>query len=111
MMLPECLVSVRLSNLARLRRSSRFVADSLLEERGFEPSVPPQGGRRAAAEGRWIPIITKSVRGELSLQRRPPVAPRRRLVVGVCEAQHRRVAEALADDLERQRQAAVGITA
>src|SRR6266446_3381647 len=49
--------------------------------------------------------------GGLSLERRPPVAPRRRLLVGVRDAQHRRVIEALAYNLERQRQAAVGITA
>ena len=71
----------------------------------------PANGYKAAAEERWIPIITKSARGELSLQRRPPLAPRRRLVVGVREAQHGRVVKTLADDLERQRQAAVGITA
>ena len=46
-----------------------------------------------------------------SIQRRPPVTPRRRLLVGVREAQHRRVVEARANDLERQRQAAVGIAA
>jgi hypothetical protein len=66
----------------------------------------PDPRRSAPSSEAWIQAYIARQNpcvGGLSLQRRPPVAPRRHLLVGVREAQHRRVVEALADDLERQR--------
>jgi hypothetical protein len=34
------------SGSGALMKGSRFAADSMLEQRGFEPSVPPRGRRR-----------------------------------------------------------------
>src|SRR5262249_37646569 len=67
---------------------------------------PTRLAGRGGGKGGRFKFFSRSAKAGRS-KGRPPAPPRRRLLVGIGEAQYGRIVEALADDLKGQRQAAV----